>query len=146
MQCTYSSVCVFQGSDKTRVDQYTDHWARGPEGNRAIHHRQHCHRSPPPPSLHSSEFSVMEKLNAASFECKSSVIFHSPKITSQTFLTEKKKKLHSTIWIVIYILDLLLRICKVKPAWTQRNIALKTQADHAIHLYTALNGTISLTR
>lgn len=38
----YSTVCVFQGSNKTHVDQYTDHWVQVPEGFcRAINHRQH---------------------------------------------------------------------------------------------------------
>lgn len=42
MQSMHSMRQVFQGSDKTHVDQYTDHWAQGPEGFcRAIHQRQH---------------------------------------------------------------------------------------------------------
>lgn len=41
LQNWLQTVSVFQGSDKTHVDQYTDHQAQGPEGIcRAIHHRQ----------------------------------------------------------------------------------------------------------
>lgn len=41
LQNWLQTVSVFQGTDKTHVDQYTDHGAQGPEGIcRAIHHRQ----------------------------------------------------------------------------------------------------------
>lgn len=46
LQNRLQTVSVFQGSDKTHVDQYTDHRAQGPEGIcRAIHHRQLWHVS-----------------------------------------------------------------------------------------------------